>query len=325
MKTIRLAGFCVVWPALLLASATAFAGEYDGTWSGYLNCGVNRWGDDPWTKNMSITIEDSTAKAYRLDLNHVSKKELRDLRGSYPDRYFLDDKILEFPIRLKAQNGKMSIKGNFEYGPNSLDFYMKGRLQGDAFVLSGTRGSRGCRVSLKKSTASQEQANPAVASAVQAMKPMANPDEGGRFTHAHLTLDLLNGWKSGPLPTNSENTIGVLTSNNISGASIVLDCYRGFMHSMATTRTRGLGTLSAALPAGQEQLSKPRQITTRKGKGTIEFWRGNIPAGNVTITLATPLAIIKTRHCWLVATGYAPESAKEQLQQEFEAIIKSAR
>lgn len=147
----------------------------------------------------------------------------------------------------------------------------------------------------------------------------------GEFSHQYLTLDLPDGWSVGEVPAGSPDTIGMLTSSAIPGASITLDCYRGALNTHTSTRIRGLNTLAAALPAGQEQLSEPEKVKTSGGKGTMEKWHGNIPVGNMVVTLATPMAILKTRDCWLVGIGYAPDSSRDALQKDFEAIMKTAR
>ncbi|GMR21370.1 MAG: hypothetical protein BMS9Abin36_1970 [Gammaproteobacteria bacterium] len=149
---------------------------------------------------------------------------------------------------------------------------------------------------------------------------------GSEFSHKYLTLDLPEGWSTGQVPEGSEKqTIGVLKSSSIKASSITLDCYRGALHTHASTRIRGLNTISATYPAGQEQLKKPYKIKTQGGKGKAELWRGYIKIGNQTVALQTPMAAIKTKHCWLVALGFTPDSSGEAMEKDFLTIMKSAR
>ncbi len=149
---------------------------------------------------------------------------------------------------------------------------------------------------------------------------------GSEFSHKYLTLDLPEGWSAGQVPEGSEKqTIGVLKSSTIKASSIILDCYRGALHTHASTRIRGLNTISATYPAGQEHLKKPYKIKTQGGKGKTELWRGYIKIGNQTVALQTPMAAIKTKHCWLVALGFTPDSSGKAMEKDFLTIIKSAR
>jgi len=145
------------------------------------------------------------------------------------------------------------------------------------------------------------------------------------FTHEHLTLTLPEGWSSAKVPEGSKDTIGVLKSSKIAGTSITLDCYRGRLHTEASTRIRGLGTISAAYPDGQEQLKKPKRFKGNGIKGTVELWRGYVKAGNLIVKLQSPMAAAKTKHCWLVMTGFTPESSGPALETDFMTILESAR
>ncbi len=154
----------------------------------------------------------------------------------------------------------------------------------------------------------------------------ASDTSAKQFKHRYLTLDLPAGWKVGQVPKGSaKETIGVLKSGTIAGASITLDCYRGAFHTHASTRIRALGTISAAYPAGQKQLKEPYRVNARGGKGNAELWRGYVKVGDLMISLITPMAELKTKHCWLAMIGFAPESKTAALQKDFDAILKSAR
>jgi len=153
-----------------------------------------------------------------------------------------------------------------------------------------------------------------------------NASAGEQFKHQYLTLDLPDGWTTGPIPAGSaKETIGVLKAGKIPGASITLDCHRGPMHTHASTRIRGLGTLSAVYPQGQKMLKKPYRVKAKGGKGNAELWQGFIKAGDITVALQSPMAELKTRDCWLVMIGFTPESTAAQLEKDFLTILKSAR
>lgn len=154
----------------------------------------------------------------------------------------------------------------------------------------------------------------------------ANTGTGNQFKHQYLTLDLPAGWKTYPAPDGSpKESIGVLKSDKIAGASITLECYRGAFHSHASTRIRALNTISAVYPAGQKQLKKPYRVKAKGGKGNAELWRGYIKVGDLMVSLISPMAELKTKHCWLVMIGFAPETATAAIEKDFLAILKSAR
>ena len=146
------------------------------------------------------------------------------------------------------------------------------------------------------------------------------------FSHQYLNLDLPDGWSAATLPDGAEKeNIGVLKSKKLAGVSITLDCYRGRLHTLSSTRIRALKTLAAAYPDGQEQLEKPHKVRSQGGKGKSELWRGYIKVGEQTVSLISPMAALKTKDCWLVMIGFAPESKGEALQADFSEILRSAR
>ena len=148
---------------------------------------------------------------------------------------------------------------------------------------------------------------------------------GEGFSHKHLNLDLPAGWTAHPAKPSAEPHLGTIKSSSMAGTSITLDCYRGAFHTHTSTRIRGLKTIAAAYPAGQELVKKKHKIKSKKGKGTWESWKGYVKVGDLTVALSSPMANIKTPHCWLVAIGYTAESNSAQLEKEFLTIIKSAR
>lgn len=148
---------------------------------------------------------------------------------------------------------------------------------------------------------------------------------GQGFSHQHLTLDLPDGWTAHPADAKSAPHLGTVKSSTMPGTSITLDCYRGGLHTLSSTRIRGLKTIAAAYPAGQEQVKKKKKIKTKKGKGIWESWKGYVKVGDMTVALNSPMANIKTPHCWLVMIGYTPENNADKLEKDFLTILKSAR
>ena len=148
---------------------------------------------------------------------------------------------------------------------------------------------------------------------------------GETFDHKYLKLDLPAGWTAHPADASAEPHLGTIKSSSMAGTSITLDCYRGTFHTHTSTRIRGLNTIAAAYPAGQELVKKKQKIKTRKGKGKWESWKGNVKVGDMTVALSSPMANIKTKHCWLVSIGYTAESNSAQLEKEFLSIIKTAQ
>ncbi|MCG6970523.1 MAG: hypothetical protein LJE85_12225, partial [Gammaproteobacteria bacterium] len=139
------------------------------------------------------------------------------------------------------------------------------------------------------------------------------------------TFDLPDGWTASLSDESELPHVGKISSSDLPGTSITVDCYRGAFHSKASTRIRGLNTIAAAYPAGQEQIKKKTKIKTQKGKGTWESWKGYIQVDNQVAILNSPMAAIKTRHCWLVMIGFTPEKNMEKLEKDFLAILKTAR
>ncbi|MBE9516551.1 MAG: hypothetical protein IME93_06195 [Proteobacteria bacterium] len=148
---------------------------------------------------------------------------------------------------------------------------------------------------------------------------------GDGFTHKHLNLDLPTGWTAHLADAKAAPHLGTIKSSNIAGTSITIDCYRGAFHTLTSTRIRGLNTIAAAYPAGQEQIKKKRKIKTNNGKGVWESWKGYVKVGDMTVALSSPMANVKTPDCWLVMIGYTAESNSAQLEKEFLTILKSAR
>jgi hypothetical protein len=147
------------------------------------------------------------------------------------------------------------------------------------------------------------------------------------FTHDRLTLRLPAGWVTQDIPSDSEpQVIGYLKSNAIPGASITVMCYRGWGYNQRKVRIAGLMSLAAAYPKGQQALKKPTKIRTESGsKAVVELWRGVLEASGQTVSLQSPMGIVRTEDCWLLMIGYGPESTGAELERDFEAILKSAR
>jgi hypothetical protein len=147
------------------------------------------------------------------------------------------------------------------------------------------------------------------------------------FTHEYLALKLPEGWVAQDIPSNFEKeVIGWLKSDKIAGASITVHCYRGRRYNYSSVRIGALRTLAAAYPKGQEMLKDKTKIKTDSGgTAVVELWRGAVDAGGQTVLLQSPLGIVRTKQCWLLMIGYAPDASVPQLEEDSLKIIKSAQ
>ena len=147
------------------------------------------------------------------------------------------------------------------------------------------------------------------------------------FTHEYLSLKLPEGWVTHDIPSNFEKeVIAWLKSEKIAGVSITVHCYRGRRYNYRGIRIGALRTIAAAYPKGQEMLKKPTKIKTDSGgTAVVELWRGAVDAGGQTVLLQSPMGIVRTKQCWLMMLGYAPDASGAQLEEAFTKIIKSAQ
>lgn len=148
---------------------------------------------------------------------------------------------------------------------------------------------------------------------------------GESFSHKYIHFDLPDGWSASLANESELPHVGKITSADLPGTSITVDCYRGAFHSKASTRIRALNTIAAAYPAGQEMVKEKNKIKTQKGKGTWESWKGYVQVDNQVAILSSPVASVKTKHCWLVMIGFTPEKNQDKLEKDFLAILKTAR
>jgi hypothetical protein len=148
---------------------------------------------------------------------------------------------------------------------------------------------------------------------------------GEHFSHKYINFDLPDGWTASLANESELPHVGKISSTDLPGTSITVDCYRGAFNSKASTRIRALNTIAAAYPAGQEMVKDKSKIKTQKGKGTWESWKGYVQVDDQVAILSSPMASIKTKHCWLVMIGFTPEKNQEKLEKDFLAILKTAR
>ena len=147
------------------------------------------------------------------------------------------------------------------------------------------------------------------------------------FTYENFSFTLPEGWVKQDVPKGSEKeTVGSLKSEKISGTSILVFCYKGWRYDYRNVRIVGLKTIAAVYPKGQEQLKKETKLKTDGGLAVVtEFWRGFIDAGGTTVSLQTPMGIIKSRAGWILMLGFTPNSSGGQLEEDFLKMIKSAK
>jgi len=152
--------------------------------------------------------------------------------------------------------------------------------------------------------------------------------EGGQaeFKHKNITLTLPAGWSVKEDSTTGKELIGWLQSKSIPGASIIIYSFRGAFVNYANVRIRGLKRLALDYPKGQKQLKKPKKIRTEKGyKPKVELWQGFLDAGSMTVTLQSPMAVMKTKKSWILMIGYVPDTSGVKMEEDFLKILKSAK
>jgi len=215
-------------------------------------------------------------------------------------------------IKLYGQLGSVSLK---EGGVYFLSIVSEGTLK----TLRGT---------LEKVFHSIRSAEKPITSEIDATHVTTDTDSGSPtvFEHDFLTLTLPEGWVSHEIPANFEReVIGWFKSTKIPGASISVLCYRGWRYNYRNVRIGGLRTIASAYPAGQKALQNPTKIKTDNGyKAAVELWQGVANAGGQTVLLQSPMVILKTRGCWLLMIGYAPDASGAQLEEDFTKIFMSA-
>lgn len=153
------------------------------------------------------------------------------------------------------------------------------------------------------------------------------PKSQTAFEHEYLSLTLPEGWVSQSIPSNFEKeVIGWLKSENIAGASVTVSCYRGWRYNYSNVRRAGLKTIALTYPKGQEMLKKPTNINTDNGyEAKVELWRGGLDSGGRTVMLQSPMAVMRTKNCWLLMIGYVADGSGSLLDKEFTEIVKSAK
>jgi hypothetical protein len=147
------------------------------------------------------------------------------------------------------------------------------------------------------------------------------------FTYDKFSFTLPEGWVKQDIPKGSEKeTVGSLKSEKMSGTSILVFCYTGWRYDYRNVRIVGLKTIAAVYPKGQEQLKKETKLKTDGGLAVVtEVWRGFTDAGGATVSLQTPMGIIKSKAGWILMLGFTPDSSGGQLEEDFLKMIKSAK
>jgi len=146
------------------------------------------------------------------------------------------------------------------------------------------------------------------------------------FKHEYLSLTLPAGWSVKEDAVTGNELIGWLQSKNIPGASILIYSFRGALLNYTRVRIRGLNELTAAYPKGQKQLKKPKNIRTEKGyKPKVELWQGFLDAGGMTVTLQSPMAVMKTKISWILMIGFVPDASGAKMEEDFLKILQSAK
>jgi hypothetical protein len=149
--------------------------------------------------------------------------------------------------------------------------------------------------------------------------------EQNMFNHKLLKLTLPDGWSVNKDAATDNELIGVIKSESIPGASILIFSYRGIKINYRNVRIRGLKRIAADYPKGQNHLKKPVTIKNDNGyKPKFELWQGFLDAGNMTVALQSPMAAMKTKKSYILMIGYVPDASGTRMEEDFIKILKSA-
>jgi hypothetical protein len=159
-------------------------------------------------------------------------------------------------------------------------------------------------------------------------KPGSRSDASakGLFMHPNLSVVLPAGWIIEKAPMHmGEDIITRFQSDRLS-ASINVYCYREAEHTEGTIREEAMHILGLGYPLRKRLLRKPESIKTENGRiATVEVWQGVFEASGDEYLMRSPLAIMKTRDCWLLMIGYAGEATGSELEEDFLKILRSAQ
>jgi hypothetical protein len=147
------------------------------------------------------------------------------------------------------------------------------------------------------------------------------------FTYNNFSFTLPEGWVKQDVPKGSEKeTVGSLKSEKMNGTSVLVFCYTGRRYNYSSIRIGGLNTIGSVYPKGQKQLKKETKLKTDGGLAAVtEVWQGFIDAGGTTVSLQSPMGIIKSRAGWILLLGFTPDSSGGKLEEDFLKMIKSAK
>jgi hypothetical protein len=148
----------------------------------------------------------------------------------------------------------------------------------------------------------------------------------GLFMHPNLSVVLPAGWTIEKAPMHmGENIITRFRSDRLS-ASINVYCYGEAEHTEGTIRKEAMHILGLGYPLRKRLLRKPGSIKTENGRiAMVEVWQGVFEAAGDEYLMRSPLAIMKTRDCWLLMIGYAGEATGPELEEDFLKILRSAQ
>lgn len=151
--------------------------------------------------------------------------------------------------------------------------------------------------------------------------------QGKPFTHPDISFTLPESWSSHEIPANFEKeTVAWLKSDKITGASILVFCYKGWRQNYRSVRIAGLKTIAASYPKGQEMLKKETKIKTDTGLTAVwEYWKGAVDASGQTVFLESPMGIFENKSGWILMLGFTPAVSGPQLEEDFMKILKSAK
>ncbi len=150
---------------------------------------------------------------------------------------------------------------------------------------------------------------------------------GPRHTHPGVQLAGAQVFAAGPEFQHEALLMTLPDDTATPGVTTLVGCHAGFRKDDNYARVRGLRTIAAGMPAGQEVVTKRQKIQTDAGnKAWVESWKGSVDiGGGQVVVLRSELGVVHTDHCWLSVLSFASENAAEKAQEDFMALVNSAR
>ncbi len=73
-------------------------------------------------------------------------------------------------------------------------------------------------------------------------------------------------------------------------------------------------------------MKKASKLTTDSGfAATTKLWKGFVASGSQTLTLQSPMGIVKSDKGWILMIGYVPDANGPQMEEDFSKILRSTK